>query len=157
MKKMTPLVALIVLAIILLTISFIEPFYLSDSNGFLKEFVNHEFLAILGFIVALTLGSAGNIHLELNRLEDKTDKPFTRTRTAIKKSAVSLVIAFFAAGILVIFKPLLIQKPIFSAVANSMAILIVFFNLAVLYDLAETVFAIPTVKKIKELTGDNTS
>jgi cation transport ATPase len=138
------------LTVALLAISFRAPFYLSDSNSFLRDFVNHEFLAILGFIVALTLGFAGNIHLELNRLEDETGNAFRRTRAAVKRSAISLMAAFIVAGALVVIKPMLIQEPIYAAVANSIAIVIVFFNLAVLYDLSETVFGIPTVKKIKE-------
>jgi len=150
-KKMTPLLIMIILAVILLTISLCSPLSLSDNNTFLKEFVNHEFLAILGFIVALTLGSAANIHLELNKLEDQTGQPFVRTRKKLKLSATSLVAAFLIAGALVIVKPLLRSEPEYSAIANTFAILIVFFNLSVLYDLTTTVFAIPTVKKIKEL------
>ncbi len=153
MTKNLSWMAMMLLILTLLIISFVRPLNLSDNNEFLKEFVNHEFLSILGFIVALTLGFAGNIHLELNRLEDATDQPFTRTRAALKKSALSLILAFVAGGALVIFKPLLIEKSIFEALANSGAIVIVFFNLAILYDLSGTVFGIPTVKKIKEKTN----
>lgn len=155
MTRILPLLTMIALAILLTLISFCNPYYLSDSNAFLKDFVNHEFLSILGFIVALTLGSAANLHLELNKIEDKTGRAFKRTRKAIRNSAHSLVIAFMAAVALVIFKPLLITEPIYSAAANSVAILIVFFNLAILYDLTEAIFGIPTVKKIKEIRGDN--
>lgn len=150
MKKLAPLLVMTLLAIGLLSFSFFEPFYLSDKNKFLKDFVNHEFLAILGFIVALTLNFSGNIYFELNRLEDKTGQPFIRARSAIRKSSVSLLVAFGVAGILVITKPMLLEKLIYSAIANTLAILIVFFNLAVLYDLSNTVFGIPTVKKINE-------
>lgn len=147
---------MIALAILLTLISYYNPYYLSDSNAFLKNFINHEFLSILGFIVALTLASAANLHLELNKIEDQTGKTFKRTRAAIRNSARSLVLAFMAAGVLVIFKPLLIDEPMYSALANSIAIVIVFFNLAILHDLTETIFSIPTIKKIKEIRSKNT-
>ncbi len=156
MKKMMPLLAMILLTVILLTISICRPYYLADTNTFLKEFVNHEFLAILGFIVALTLASAASLHLELNRIEDQTDKQFINTRLAVKRSALSLLAAFVIAGALVIIKPMLLPIPTYAALANSFAILIVFFNIAVLYDLSATVFGIPTIKRIKELSGDDT-
>ena len=149
MKKLAKPKTLILLAIILLAISFFRPDFLSDQNEFLKSAVNHELLAILGFVVALTLGKAGDIHVELNRIQDLTGKKFLNTRSAIKKSYKSLIIGFLIAGALVIVKPNLIQNPMLIAVINSIAILIVYFSLAVLYDITATVFKIPPAKEIE--------
>ena len=143
-----------VLAVILATFSLIIPQYLNDQNGFLKSAVNHELLAILGFIVALTLGKAGDLHIELNRLEDQTGRPFLNTRTAIKRSYHSLIVAFILAGALVIMKPNFIQNPTAMAFVNSAAILIVYFNVAILYDITATVFKIPPVGQIKKVETD---
>lgn len=153
MSKTLPWMIMTGMATVLLSISFCQPHLLSDSNSFLHNFVNHELLATLGFIVAVTLASSGGLHLELNKLEDETGNEFVRTRKSVRRSAYSLIALFAAAGVLVIVKPLLPSFPVNAAVANSIAILIVFFNLSVLYDLTRTTFAIPTVKKIKALAG----
>ncbi len=146
---MMPWMILIGLATVLLSISFLEPWVLSDSNVFLREFVNQELLATLGFVMAITIASAASLHLELNKLQDETSLPFTRTRRSIRLSAYSLLILFGAAVLLVVVKPLLPSDPFYSAMANSFALLIVYFNLSVLFDLTKTVFAIPTAKNIR--------
>lgn len=146
---------LIGLLTVLLTISFAEPHLLDDRNTFLANFVNHELLSTLGFIVAVTLASAASVHFELNKIEDETGKPFRRTRGSLRKSAYSLIFLFAAAGVVVIVKPLIPNVPYNLAVANSFAIAIVFFNLSVMFDLTRTVFAIPSVTEIKRMDSDN--
>jgi hypothetical protein len=134
---------------VLLSISFCQPNLLNDKNSFLKAFVGENLLATLGFIMTVTLASAASLHLELNKIEDQTTKQFTRTRLSVRKSAYSLMVMFGAAVVLVILKPLLPTPPYNAAVANSIAILILYFNLSVLYDLTRTVFAIPSITAIK--------
>jgi len=150
-----PWTILTILATVLLSISFAQPWMLNDNNGFLRGFVNQELLATLGFILAVTLASSASLHLELNKLQDDTGLPFTRTRTAVRRSAYSLLVLFAGAVVLVIAKPLLPAKPPSAALANSAALLIIYFNLMVLYDLTRTVFAIPTAKSIKAKLDDN--
>jgi hypothetical protein len=140
---------LIGLTTVLLSISFCQPNLLNDKNSFLKAFVGENLLATLGFIMTVTLASAASLHLELNKIEDQTTKQFTRTRLSVRKSAYSLMVMFGAAVVLVILKPLLPTPPYNAAVANSIAILILYFNLSVLYDLTRTVFAIPSITAIK--------
>lgn len=155
MSKIIPLILLIALATVLSTISFTEPQLLDDRNDFLKSFVNHELLATLGFIMAVTLASAASLHLELNKIEDQTTKKFVRTRKSIRRSGYSLLVVFAIAGILVIVKPLLPSPEYNAAMANSIAILLLFFNLSVLYDLTMTVFKIPSIKAINEMDDNN--
>lgn len=141
---------LIGLATVLLAISFCQPYLLNDRNSFLKEFISEQLLATLGIILTVTLASAASLHLELNKLEDQTNKKFTRTRRSVRRSAYSLLALFAAATLLVIVKPLLPSPPPYNAaVANTFAILILYFNLSVLYDLTRTVFAIPSISEIK--------
>ena len=157
MSKTLPLILLIGITTVLLTISFSEPQLLDDRNTFLKAFVGPDFLATLGFILTVTLASSASLHLELNKLEDATGTQFGRTRSSIRRSVFSLMALFVAGIVLLSVKPLLPSPPYNQAVANSFAILILFFNLSVLYDLTRTVFAIPSVAKIKELGNDDPS
>ena len=156
MTKILPWIILVGLATVLLTISFCQPHLLSDQNGFLKQFVSDQLLATLGFILTVTLASAASLHLELNKIEDATGKPFTRTRKSVRWSAYSLMAMFVIGTVLVIVKPLLPSPSYNAAVANTIAILIIYFNLSVLYDLTRTVFRIPSINAIKAMGNDNT-
>ena len=157
MAKVLPWMILISLLTVLLTISFAAPHLLDDRNTFLADFVNHELLSVLGFIVAVTLASAASVHFELNKLQDETGKPFERTRRSLGRSAFSLIVLFGAAFLIVIVKPLLPTAPYNAAVANSFAIAIIYFNLSVLLDLTRTVFKIPSAGKIREVDRQNSA
>ena len=68
-KMMTPWIYLAVLVVYLAWINCARPVWLSDSgNDFLKGFVNHELLAVLGFIFAITVAAAGSLHIEFKML-----------------------------------------------------------------------------------------
>ena len=61
---------------------------LSYANPFLKGFVNPKLLSFLGVIVTITLASAANLHIELNKIEEAAGKSaFVNTRVSIKRSA----------------------------------------------------------------------
>ena len=141
---------------VLLTVSACAPYLLSDQgNKFLAGFVNQELLSLLGVIVTITLASAGNLHLELNKIQDRTKIPFTRTRTAIKLSAYSLIAIFIVAGALVVIKPMLGTDMRATAACNALAIVLIVFSLFVLVDLTRTVFAIPASTTLPEVPDDN--
>lgn len=140
---------------VLLTVSACAPYPLSDQgNHFLAGFVNQELLSLLGVIVTITLASAGNLHLELNKLQDRTTKSFLRTRQAVKMSAYSLILIFALAGALVVVKPLFTGDLHATAACNSIAIVLVVFSLFVLTDLTRTIFAIPASSTLPG-TGDD--
>lgn len=157
MSKILPWMILAGLATVLLTISFYQPHLLNDDNEFLKVFVRDQLLATLGFILAVTLASAASLHFEFNRIEDETGKPLTRSRRSVRRSAYSLIVMFVAGGFVAILKPLLPEPAYNSAVANSIAILIVYFNLSVLLDLTRTVFGVPAVSVIKARDNDKSA
>ena len=128
----------------LLSASAFAPYLLSDSgNGFLMGFVNQELLSMLGVISTITLAAAGNLHLEINKLEDRTGLEFLATRRAVKASAYSLIGAFAFSGILVVVKPMLGSNDRATAASNSLAIVATLFSLFVLIDLTRTTFRIP--------------
>lgn len=139
----------IVLFGVYLSIALCEPWVLSDKNAFLKSFVDHAFLSLLGVILAITLASAGNLHLEFNRLESKVRKSFlSSTRASVKRSSYSLIILFLVGFIVMIIKPLVPQVEIAMALINGLAVLVVIFNVLVLIDLTSLVFKIEPAFKI---------
>lgn len=135
----------------LAAISVCSPHPLSDAgNRFLSSFVNQELLSLLGVIVAITLTTTGNLHFELNKIEDRTGASFAKTRRSVRRSAYSLIILFVAAGALVVIKPLLGTADSATAVANSCAIVIVAFNVLVLIDLTATTFKLPSLNSLSD-------
>jgi uncharacterized membrane protein YidH (DUF202 family) len=124
-----------------------RPYYLSDDgNAFFKAFVNQELLSFLGVVVTITLASAANLHLELNKLEERCEECFPEARQALRMSAYSLLVLFTVAFILVMAKPTMAPNQHWSAALNSTVVVIVLFNLAVLADLTMAVFRIPAMK-----------
>jgi hypothetical protein len=135
-------------------LSLAAPWVMSDGNVFLKGFVNHELLAFLGVVVTITLASATNLHLELNKLEEQEQRlGFTGTRAAIKRSAISLVTMLMIAIVLTVAKPLVVlpdphQQQIGQSLFNGAALLIVLFNVLVLIDLTQAAFGLkPNIKE----------
>lgn len=138
---------LLALAGMLLSASICSPFYLSDrGNSFFKDFVNHELLSFLGLVVTITLASAANLHLELNKIEERTEEKFSETRVALRRSASALISLFAIAFILVMLKPIFSFNDHIIAMINSFTILIIVFNLAVLGDLTMAVFKITPIR-----------
>ncbi len=132
-------------------ISVCAPWVLSDKNSFLRDFVNHEFLNLLGVIVAITLASAANLHLQFNQIEDAAKKIILiKTRMAVRRSASWLIGLFSLGLLLVLIKPLLPLSDISMSLANGLAILIVIFNILVLTDLTQLAFSIPPMFKLLE-------
>lgn len=156
MNKTIAWTAILGLTTILLAASACAPYYLSDQgNEFLKGFVNQELLSLLGVIVTITLASAGNLHLELNKLQDRCGQDFVKTRQSVRWSAYSLIAIFGLGSILVVVKPLLEATQRLTAAANSMAIVIMFFSLFVLLDLIRTTFKIPAATTLRKREDDN--
>jgi hypothetical protein len=121
-----------------------EPSFLSDNNKFLKDFVNHELLSILGVVLAITLASAANLHLEFNKIEEKFKATgLSKSRGNIKNGAYALIIMFFASVCIVVLKPIIADGERSQAVFNGFALLIVEWYILIMTDMLETTFAIP--------------
>jgi hypothetical protein len=150
MNKTVARCTLIVLGALLTGISVCAPWTLSDQNAFLRGFVNHELLSFLGVIVTITLASAANLHLELNKKEEQVGQAiFVNTRVAVKRSAYSLIAALVFGIVLVVLKPLISfggQRQIAEALANSTSLMLLFFSASILLDLTDAAFKIgPTM------------
>lgn len=143
-------IALLILTTILASASFFAPYYLSDSgNSFFKNFVNQNLLSVLGVIVSITLASAANLHLAINKLQDATDDEFTEARTAVRLCCYSLLTIFAVATVLVMVKPTVpVGDDTLIALINSAVVLILVFSIGVLADLTGAVFDIPPEKKL---------
>jgi hypothetical protein len=122
-----------------------RPDWISDANGFLKNFVNHEFLNVLGVTLAITLASAANIHLAFNKIEEDFDTPggLARSRSDLKQNAFALISLFLGAVALVLIKPVAASVPVGEAVFNMAAIGILLWHVLLLLSLVQLVFAIP--------------
>lgn len=139
-----------------LVLSLSVPWVLGDNNAFLAGFVNHELIAFLGVMVTVTLASAANLHLSLNRLEESANRAgvkhsgFVATRQSVRSSA------FWLIGLLLIALMLVVAKPLATAGAttqrassflNGAALMVVLCNILILIDLTQTAFAIGPEKK----------
>lgn len=133
-----------------------NPTYLSDQgNPFLREFMDNDILSVLGFLTAVGNAATLGIFLHLNKLEDETNFKAKRTKISLKKSAVSLVYSFLIVFVVLVAKNWLPSKELYSALANSVGVAMVFFSLSVLRDLTLTVFGIPTKKIVESYEKKN--
>jgi len=125
-------------------LSLAVPWVLADTNPFLKGFVNHKLLFFLGVIVTITLASAANLHIELNKTEEAAGQSgVVNTRASIKRSARWLVATLIVAVLVVLIKPLIAPDPVVHQTAasllNGAALLIILADILVLIDLTQSV------------------
>lgn len=131
---------------LLATIGARAPAALSDTNDFLKTFLGNDLLSTLGFIIAVTLASIANIQLSLNQAEAQTERSFVQTRSALKRSALTLIVLFGCSVGLVTSKPILANDIPTQTAFNCAALLIIYVSLEVLWDITATIFKIPAQK-----------
>jgi len=129
---------------VVITLSVISPWVLSDNNLLLSKFIEQGgFLSFLGVIVTITLASATNLHLELNKMEEKYQKRiFIKTRGSIRKSSFWLISLLLVAILIASTKSLLCKTVVAESIANGACLLIVLFNILFLVDLTQTAFAL---------------
>jgi hypothetical protein len=132
------------ISISLIITSYFNLDILSDRNKFLHEFINHEYVNILGVIVAITTASASNIHLELRRLEVeyKFHNGFINTRKQVKMAASALIYLFVGGFIVVLLKPHFAESPKIEALFNSIAIILLSWNILILLSLLRLSFKV---------------
>lgn len=143
MSKTLSSVILIAYITLWLVFSINSPWILGDANSFLKEFINHEFISFMGMLVTITLASAANIHIELNKIEAKAGEKFlSATRFAVKRSAFWLIWSLFFSVLLVIIKPLVCVSDIASSLVNGSAIFLILGSILIIADLTKLAFSI---------------
>lgn len=118
-----------------------RPDWLGDANTFLHNFINHEYLNILGVILAITLASLSQLHLSLNRIEEThRGASLSGTRSEIKSSAWWLIVGFIAGLLLVLCKPIIVSGETGASIVNGLALFILLFYVLVLADITVAVF-----------------
>lgn len=136
----------LVTAVVILT--FTMPSVLSDENSFLKNFVNHEYLGFMGVLVTITLASAANIHIELNRYDEALGKSaFERSRADLRHSAMALIIALCVALATVFTKGLIPDVAVWQAVVNGVALITIAFSIVTVVDLTLAAFRLTPLPK----------
>lgn len=143
-----PKIILVCIGSVLVVIAFQKPEWINDENGFLKGFMNHEYLNVLGVILAITLASLAQIHLSLNRIEEQIQpKTLRNSRKEIREAAYYLIGLFLVGVIVVIVKPILKNLPLpicvdVTALINALAIFILLFYIFILFDVTQATFSI---------------
>lgn len=134
------LIAYIVTAI---SLTAFRPDWLGDSNKFLSEFINHNYINVLGVLLAITVASLSQIHLSLTKIEERRNKIiFNEARLEIVSAVKFLIIGFISGFVLVILKPLIVFGEAGASLVNSAALFILLFYLFILADITFAVFDI---------------
>jgi hypothetical protein len=145
MKQSVAICILVACSTVVIVVALVAPTILSDAgNSFLKGFVNHELLSILGVILAISLGTAAQLHLAFNKIEEDYRAPgaLSKPRHSVHTSAFWLVGLFVGAIFLVAVKPLLAKAPWSEALFNGGALIILGMFVMSLVDLLRTAFAV---------------
>lgn len=117
------------------------PDWISDSNSFLKSFVGEQLLSALGVILAINLASLAQLHLSLNKMEERRGTKFLEgARAEIRSSARWMIGLFVAALVIAILKPLIGTAPRALAAANGAAMFILGFYILVMADIVDAIF-----------------
>ena len=124
---------------------FSYPSTISDKNDFLKNFVNHEFLSLLGVMTTINLGSVANLQFSLNKLQSYFGKDFPNTRKTLKRSAYSLLFIMLISFLVVIIKPNFLKYEYAQAIFNSLAIMFFLCSLSVTFDITKASLMIPPI------------
>lgn len=122
-----------------------RPEWVSDGgNAFLKNFVNHEFISVLGITLAVTLASAAQVHLKFNEIEEKykVRNALEKTRAELRGSTFWLIWLFAVGVVLVTIKPVAACNASFEAFFNLAALLVLLWHVLLLVSLTDLVFAI---------------
>lgn len=152
MNRTIAIVILVAWTVVVACSAMAAPWVLSDKNRFLQGFVNHEFLGFMGVLVTITLASAANLFIELNKMEKEVGRAaFPKTKQSVKDSAYGLIAFLTVSVALVILKPVLALTPVAETIANGIAIGLIIGAIMALIDLTQTAF------KLSAATGFGTS
>jgi hypothetical protein len=136
------IIGLLIWGAITVTMTAVAPGPMSDGNSFLAGFVTHEFLSFMGVVVTITLASAANLFVEMNKLEDRHDRDiFPDAKADVRDSAYALIGALIASIVVVVVKPWL--SPLGDrgeTFANCVALGIMAFAVFIMIDLVQAAF-----------------
>lgn len=119
-----------------IVLSTCAPWVLGDGNEFLRTFVGVGFVSFMGVLVSISVASAVNIQLAMNRAEEGARiVAFDQTRTAIGRSTYALLWSLLPTFIIVVLKPLAGAGQIAASFFNGAALLVILFSALVLADI----------------------
>lgn len=143
MNKTISYVIIVVCGAVFLVTALVRPSLISDDNEFLKELIGVNLLTILGVILSITLASVGQVHLSLNKIEEKYNKrAFPDTRAGMQKAAYWLISLFLICLIVTYAKSAVPSSPAWEAIMNGAALVILLWYLLILISIMQMIFAI---------------
>ena len=134
---------------VLILLSVLAPWVLSDKNELLANFIYQGiFISLVGGVSAITLASTVNLHRELNKIEERAGKRgFEKTRKSIKRSAGVLIFMLSLAVFLTVIKSLAGDAEIIQSFINGACLLVVLISILMLADVTQAIFVIkPSIK-----------
>lgn len=141
MNSTIAIVVLILWAAISLSASAFLPFIFSDKNAFLKGFVTHEFVSFMGVLVTITLASAANLYVELNKLEARrSGLVFDESKQHVRDSAYALIGSLIVSLVIVVSKPWVGLGLHGQSLVNCFALGVIVFAVMILIDLTQAAF-----------------
>ncbi|MGE0531021.1 MAG: hypothetical protein AB7G40_00715 [Hyphomonadaceae bacterium] len=119
------------------------PWTLSNHNTFLRDFVNQNLLSFIGVVVTISIATASNLYIELNKMEEREGAEiFPNSKKDVKDSVYALLWTLFIALAIAIVKPLASWPgPRFEAAFNGAAVILIIFQGLTLVDLVRASFA----------------
>lgn len=130
------------------------PWVLGDNNEFLRAFVGVSFVSFMGVLVSISVASAVNIQLAMNRAEEGARiVVFDRTRSAIGGSTYALLWSLLPTLIIVVVKPLVGSSAIATSFFNGAALLVVLFSVLVLADIVASACGLRALVADDEVGG----
>lgn len=117
--------------------------WLSDENGFLGDFVGTSLITLIGVLVTIGLSIAGNLHLELTRIDNlRPERVFDEARQDLKHTASGLAAMLFLSVVVAVSKVQLIlwMPERGEHIANSAALLIVVIVFLLVVDVTSAYF-----------------
>lgn len=136
------LILLVLLIVIAFSANNIWPNFFSDENIFLKEYIAAPVLGTMGFIVSITLAGINSLYVNLQRLGKEQNRSFSNTKKSLKASAFTLIFAFTATVVLVVFKHSFLGAGN-SAIFNILGLILIYMNISVLIDVTDTALNLP--------------
>lgn len=117
--------------------------WLSDDNHFLNEFVGTSLITVVGVLATIGLSIAGNLHLELTRVDNEQDTPvFDDARRDLKHTGYGLAAMLFVSVIVAVAKqPLATLFPNWGAhAANGIALVLMVIVFLLVIDVTGAYF-----------------
>lgn len=111
----------------------INPSIFSDDNYIIKNLISHEFISIIGIVLALVFQSIMNSAFRLREIESRYDKKMTATRKKMRQCILIMIFCF-----VVIFFAIILKYPLFgeiySGYLNGFCLVVFFYMLSVMWD-----------------------